>query len=179
MSGQGRGEQKGWGLRRREEQGDDFIPYVFLSFFFPLVSGPRGLEDGPRTPLLLEKGETGRWTAKGDCMPESALLLQGAFDRTREPEGQPFCFVISFSQRVRVSCFSCSGALRCSSHGLGIMARIGKGTQDFFLSNGGSDGKAREKTASRLLLRDATTKETQFSQRPLPPVPLIGEVSSR
>lgn len=26
-------------------------------------------------------------------MPESALLLQGVFDKTREPEGQPFCFL--------------------------------------------------------------------------------------
>jgi hypothetical protein len=97
--------------------------------------------------LLLEKGETGRWTARGELHAGSALLLQGVFDKTREPEGHPFYFLscrfFSFLDECAIRVFSCSGALRrlllC---GLGIMGQeLAKGHRTFSSAMGVPTGR--------------------------------------
>lgn len=111
-----------------------------------------------------------------------ALLLQGGGDGARGWAGQWFCFLSLFFLRfgrVRTSIsfpWFRSSHLMMAIYGLEIMTRIGIRDTGLFLSNGVSDGEAREKTAF-INQTSSTTKKRRFPLRPSPPIPLLGEVS--
>jgi hypothetical protein len=155
-------------LRWCAEDGDDSVPYFSL-----VLSLFQGLEESEKDPIVTGKGGDGEVDGQGgNCMPESALLLQGVFDKTREPEGHPFYFLscrfFSFLDECAIRVFSRSGALRrLLLRGLGIMGQeLAKGHRTFSSAMGVPTGRLGEKTVSKRLLEILLQKRLNFHTGP-------------